>query len=105
MDGSNRTAAIIRTGLFLVAAALTLYDGWVVWPELWRHRQEFIDHADEPELANPAKDEFDRGQRRSVSLLMGVLFLLIGMILFSGYIRPRDTVPLSPERPTAAART
>jgi hypothetical protein len=107
MDGSNRTAAIIRTGLFLVAAALTLYDGWVVWPELWRHRQDFIDHADEPELANPAKDEFDRGQRRSVSLLMGVLFLLIGMILFSGYIRPRDTVPLSPERPaaSAAART
>jgi hypothetical protein len=103
MDGSNRTAAIIRTGLFLVAAALTLYDGWVVWPELWRQRQEFIDHADEPELANPAKDEFDRGQRRSVTLLMGVLFLLIGMILFSGYIRPRDTTPLPAERPAAAA--
>jgi hypothetical protein len=105
MDGSNRTAAIIRTALLLLAAGLTLYDGWVVWPELWRHRQEFIDHADEPELANPAKDEFDRGQRRSASLLMGVLFLLIGMILFSGYIRPRDTTPLAPERPAPVARS
>jgi hypothetical protein len=64
----------------------------VVWPEIWRHRQQFIDHADEPEVANPAKDQFDRGQRRSVTLLMVVLFLLLGIILFSGNITPRRAV-------------
>jgi len=89
VQGANGTAAIIRTALLLAAAGVALYDGWLVWPQLWRHRQEFIDHADEPELANPAKDEFDRGQRRSVTLLMAVLFLLLGVILFSGNITPR----------------
>jgi hypothetical protein len=100
VEGANGTAAIIRTALLLAAAAVALYDGWLVWPQLWRHRQEFIDHADEPELANPAKDGFDRGQRRSVTLLMAVLFLLLGVILFSGNITPRRTaVPLAPEAP------
>jgi hypothetical protein len=89
VDGANGTAAIIRTALLLAAGGLALYDGWLVWPQLWRHREEFIEHADEPELANPAKDEFDRGQRRSVTLLMAVLFLLLGVILFSGNITPR----------------
>ena len=70
-----------------------------------RHRQEFIDHADEPEVANPAKDEFDRGQRRSVTLLMAVLFLLLGIILFSGNITPRTPAPLvRPQAPEVEAR-
>ena len=100
VEGANGTAAIIRTALLLAAAGVALYDGWLVWPRLWRHRQEFIDHADEPEIANPAKDEFDRGQRRSVTLLMAVLFLLLGVILFSGNITPRRAaVPLAPEAP------
>ena len=104
LDGANRTGAIIRLALLLAAGGVALYDGWAVWPSLWRHRQEFIDHADEPELANPAKDEFDRGQRRSVTLLMAVLFLLLGVILFSGNITPRRAapdMPTGPERPAA----
>ena len=91
LTGQNRTAAIIRTALFFTAAAIALYDGWMLWPQIWRHRQEFIDHADEPEVANPARELFDRGQRRSVALLMAVLFLLLGVILFSGNITPRNT--------------
>ena len=100
LTGQNRTAAIIRTALFFAAAAVSLYDGWLLWPQIWRHRQEFIDNADEPEVANPAKDLFDRGQRRSVALLMAVLFLLLGVILFSGNITPRGPsvapVPAAP---------
>ena len=93
MTGSNRTAAIIRTALFVAAAAISLYDGWLLWPQVWRHRQEFIDNADEPDVANPARELFDRGQRRSVALLMAVLFLLLGVILFSGNITPRGSAP------------
>ena len=104
LEGSHRTAAVIRTALLLAAGGVALYDGWLVWPRLWRHRQEFIEHADEPEVANPAKDEFDQAQRRSVSLLMAVLFLLLGMILFSGNIAPRRVGPPAPEPPAEAAR-
>jgi hypothetical protein len=104
VQGANGTAAIIRTALLLAAAGVALYDGWLVWPRLWRHRQEFIDHADEPEVANPAKDEFDRGQRRSVTLLMAVLFLLLGVILFSGNITPRRAAAPVPEVPAPGAQ-
>ena len=96
LTGANETAAIIRTALFFAAGAVALYDGWFLWPQIWRHRQEFIDNADEPDVANPARDQFDRGQRRSVALLMAVLFLLLGVILFSGNITPRRT-PLAPQ--------
>ena len=105
LDGANHTGAIIRTALLLAAGGVVLYDGWVVWPQLWRHRQEFIEHADEPDVANPAKDEFDRGQRRSVTLLMAVLFLLLGVILFSGNITPRRAAPELPSGPERAAQS
>ena len=100
LSGANQTAAIIRTALLFAAGAVALYDGWYLWPQVWRHREEFIENADEPDVANPAKDQFDRGQRRSVALLMAVLFLLLGVILFSGNITPR----LAPAEPAAAPR-
>ena len=98
MSGANRTAAVIRTALFFAAGAVSLYDGWMLWPQTWKHRQEFIDNADDPDVANPAKDQFDRGQRRSVALLMAVLFLLLGIILFSSNITRRGpgVAPVAP---------
>jgi hypothetical protein len=98
LGGANQTAAIIRTALFFAAGAVALYDGWFLWPQIWRYRQEFIDHADEPEVANPVKEQFDRGQRRSVALLTAELFLLLGVILFSGNITPRRA-PATPAAP------
>ena len=102
VDGTNRTAAVIRTALIVAAAALAAFDAWVVWPQIWRHREQFIEHADEPDVANPALDQFDRGQRRSLLLIMSILFLLLGLILFSGNITPR-AAPSVPDRPTLQA--
>jgi hypothetical protein len=85
---ANRIPAILRTLMFIAAAALVLIDRFVLWPKIWKARQEYLDHADEPEIANPAKDRFDEEQRRSVMLMQAVLFLLLGMILFSGNIMP-----------------
>jgi hypothetical protein len=103
LTGANRTAAVIRMALFFAAAAISLYDAWVVWPQAWRHRQEFIDNADEPDVANPARDLFDRGQRRSAALLTAVLFLLLGMILFSGNISRRlGGVPIGEQHAAGA---
>jgi len=92
LDYSNRThliMAILRGALFLCAVALALYDWLVVWPRVQRFRQEYIDHADEPDVANPAKDNFDRYQDESVTILRNIFFLLLGIILFSGDISAR----------------
>lgn len=77
------STAIPRVLMFLVALMLVVYDWWFVWPQIDRHRQQYIDHADEPEVANPARDQFDRYQRESELLLKIVLALLLGMIAFS----------------------
>jgi hypothetical protein len=85
--GSAALAQIIlRTALFVAATALVVYDWRVVWPRINQYRQEYIDHADEPDVANPAKDQFDRYHRESVNVLTIVLLLLLGLVLFSGNI-------------------
>ena len=53
---------------------------------MWKYRQEYLDHADEPDIANPALDQFDRYQTESLMILRNILCLLIGMIIFSAFI-------------------
>jgi hypothetical protein len=79
--------SLARTGLFLAAAGMVFYDWRFVGPRIRKSRAEYIDHADEPEVANPAKEQFDRYHRESVTVLSIVLFLLLGMILFSADIQ------------------
>ena len=87
---SNRTAYVLRIVLFLAATAIVLYDWRVAWPRVVGHRKTYIDNADDPDIANPAKDDFDREQRRTVTLLMAVVALLLGMIVFSANMTPRE---------------
>jgi hypothetical protein len=75
--------ALVRTALFVAAVILVIYDWQLVWPRIVKHRQEYIDHADEPEVANPARAQFNRYQRESLILLMSVVTLLLGVIVFS----------------------
>ena len=92
LTSSNQTAFIMRVTMICIAAGIVVYDWRVVWPKIQIFRKQYIDHADDPEIANPAKDQFDREQKQSVSLLMIVLFLLLGTILFSGTISPKKTI-------------
>jgi len=85
-DTWNKASAFVRSGLFLAATAVVIYDGWVLWPKVMKSRQMYIDNADEPEKANPASERLDRLQRDSEMLLMALVFLLLGIILFSGNI-------------------
>jgi hypothetical protein len=87
LSGPNIIFPIVRCALYLAAVVLVIYDWRSVWPKVWRYRQQYIDHADEPEVANPAKDQFDRYHGESVRILSIVLALLLGIILFSGNIR------------------
>jgi hypothetical protein len=91
LHGDNGLAAIIRGGLFVLAMGAVLVDWKFVWPKIQSSRSEYIDHADEPEVANPARDRFDREQRNSLNLLTVVIVLLTGMILFSSSIIPART--------------
>ena len=99
LRGQNLTAAVLRAVMYVAAIGVVVYDWRVIWPKIQKHRAEYIDHADEPDVANPAKDQFDRYHRQSVTLLMIVLFLLLGMILFSANITPRGRGEIIP--PTA----
>jgi hypothetical protein len=97
LHSQDESLPLVFKGILLIAASgVVLFDWRIVWPRMWAYRQEFLDHADEPETANPAKDQFDKYQRQSVTLLEIVLFLLLGMVLFSG---GTVTLPSHPATP------
>ena len=94
-SGDQWLLPLLRSAMFLGAVVIVLYDWRVLWPRITKQRETYVDHADEPDVANPAKDEFDRLHHESVNLLMVRAALLLAMILFSGSITPkRAMIPL-----------
>jgi hypothetical protein len=85
---ANLLSAFVRSAFYLASTFIVLYDWRVLWPRIWKHRREFIDNADDPDKANPALEEFDRYQAASLTLWNILAFLLLGIVLFSGGIRP-----------------
>jgi len=97
--GDNWLLPLIRSGMYLAALGIVLFDWRIVWPKLTLFRDQYIAHADEPDVANPANDEFNRYQRESELLLRMRLALLLGLILFSATITPkRIEIPISAGR-------
>src|SRR5215213_9196719 len=88
----NALHHLIRGGLLVGAILLVLYNRYRVEPQVVRHRQQYIDNADNPDVANPAKEQFDRYHRESVTVLMIMLALLLGLILFSAGLAPTQTI-------------
>lgn len=89
---------LIRSALFLAAVGLVLYDWLRIGPRIVQARTEYLDHADEPEIANPAKERFDALHRESVTVLMVTLLCVMGMILFSARLSPgRGTLLVPPQ--------
>ena len=87
--GAGSTA--VRCVLFLAATGTAFYDWQYVWPAVTKSRAEYVEHADEPDVANPALDRFDAAQRLSLHLLYAVAVLLMGVVLFSVAIGPQPT--------------
>jgi hypothetical protein len=102
IDTHTESVAMIitRAVLFLAAVAVVLYDRQLLWPRLKLSRVEYIEHADEPDVANPARDRFDKDQRLSLLLLTVVVALLAGMILFSATIRAMPSYGPATASPT-----
>src|SRR5258706_11564678 len=87
---------MLRSALYLAGLGILLFDWLVIWPKITLFRDQYIAHADEPDVANPANDEFNRYQRESELLLRIRLAMLLGLILFSSNITPkRIEIPLS----------
>jgi hypothetical protein len=71
----------------VAAVIAAIYLQRSLWPKIMTARQKYIDNADSPDIANPARDDFERLQNDSVTVLRNLLFLLMGIILFSTTIR------------------
>lgn len=84
---SGWMAAATRSAIYLITVGILIYNWRVMGPRVASYRQEFIENADDPEVANPAKDRFDRAHRDSVTLLSVELALLLGLVLLSAGIR------------------
>ena len=94
-SGENWLLPLLRTGMYVAAVGFAIFDWRIIWPQITHYRDQYIDHADEPEIANPANDEFNKYQRESELLLRIRLALLLGLILFSASITPkRVEIPL-----------
>jgi hypothetical protein len=94
VSGDHWLLPLVRSALYFASVIVLLYDWRLLWPRIAMQREMYIEHADEPDVANPAKDEFDRLHRESVNLLFVRVALLLGMILFSGSITPkRASIP------------
>jgi hypothetical protein len=91
-NSAVRLSLFMRSAMLLGAIGVVVFDSRVVWPKVWKYRQEFIENADEPEKANPALEEFERYQRESYLLLNVLVFCLLGIVLFSGGISHTFTV-------------
>jgi hypothetical protein len=88
MTDRNLLVALLRLGLCAAAAGVVAFDRFVMWPRITRSRAEYVEHADEPEVANPAKDRFDAAHRRSMTLMMVTLGLLLLLIMYSANVQP-----------------
>ena len=86
---------VARSAMYLAAVGFSVYAWRFVGPRITQYRRQYIDHADEPEVANPAREQFDRYHRESVTLLSIVLFLLLGMVLYSADISQHAPISVS----------
>ena len=92
-SGQFLVLPVVRVAVYLGAVGLLIYHWRNLWPRMWRVRQEYIDNADNPDVANAALEQLDRLQGESATVLFFLVTLLLGMIVFSANIRPAIAIP------------
>jgi len=86
-DPWTKVSIFMRSGLFIAATGVMIYNGRFIWPKVLKTRQTVIDNADDPEKADPASEQLDALQSESERLLTILVFLLLGIIALSGGIK------------------
>ncbi len=104
MHGMNLWVGVVRCLICVGGAAIVGYDRYVIWPRIAASKTEYIEHADEPDVANPAKDRFDAEHRRSVALVPIELGLLLFLIVYSANVQPARVVPAPVQAPAANSK-
>jgi hypothetical protein len=84
---------LLRSAIYLGAVGLFVYHWRVLWPRMWKYRKEYLDNADNPDIANPALEHLDHLQAESANVLFLLVTLLLGVIVFSANIRPAIVIP------------
>ena len=92
-SGQHLFGPLMRAALCIAAVGLLIYHWRALWPKAWRVRQEYIEHADEPDVANAALDQLDRLQAESANVMFFRVTVLLGLIVFSANIRPAMLIP------------
>ncbi len=100
LAGTNLAAAGVRFALWLVAVMVLLYEWRSHYPRTLALRQKYLENAGDPDVANPARDAFDREHRRSEQLFLVTVCVLIGLVMLSANISPRGKV-LTPTAPSS----
>lgn len=101
MHGRTQEAIVmnaLRSALFLAAVGLLVYGWRSLWPRMAAQRQTYIDNADDPEVALPARDQLMRLYRESEVVQLALATILSALILFSTSISASlsRTVVVSP---------
>ena len=91
LGSSHLPISVVRTCLFALAVAGALYDWRLVSPRIAKYRSEYIENADDPELAKAAREQFERHYRESLTVLLLLLIVLSLLVLFSGMISNAQT--------------
>lgn len=80
-----------KSALYAVTVAVVLHDRWKRFPATIKARQRYIEHADEEELAQQAKAEFEALHRAGERAYQLVVFLLLLLVLVSANPEPRSS--------------
>ena len=80
-----------KAALYILTVSLVLYDRWKRFPITLKARQQYIEHADEPELAQQAKAEFEASHHAGERAYQMIVFLLLLLVLVSANPEPRHS--------------
>jgi hypothetical protein len=77
---------IIVTAIYVAAVAFLLYGWRFVWPKAVQHRAKYIEVADDPDQANAELDLFNRYNQEVDRVVRNMVFVVMGLVLFSASI-------------------
>lgn len=76
-------ANALRSGILIAAIGLLIYGWRSVWPRMAEQRKIYVDNADDPEVALPARDQLTKLYRESEVVQLALATVLSALILFS----------------------
>lgn len=101
-DGPAVVLAALRSALYLAAVGLLAYGWRVLWPRAAQQRQAYVDNADDPDVALPARDRLTKLYREGEVVQLALATVLSALILFSVSM-PKSTFPVARPGPAPAA--